>query len=93
MKMNRFPTKIGIVVSVLMGLFPPWVHRLDVRPASVARPASYQFLFSPPDSKGSLWSVHLDFPRLFLQLAIIWGIVAAIYYFSKGKDSGNPPES
>ena len=90
MKMKRLTIKIGIVVSVIMGLFPPWVHRLNMSQAKVSRPASYQLLFDPPVSKGSLWSVHIDFPRLLLQLAIVWGIVAAIHYFTKGKDSGNP---
>jgi hypothetical protein len=90
--MKRLTTKIGIVVSVIMGLFPPWVHRLDVKQARVAQPAAYQFLFDPPVAKSSLWSVSVDFTRLILQLAIVWGIVAAIYYFAKGNDSGNPPE-
>lgn len=90
--MKRLAIKIGIVVSVLMGLFPPWVHKLDVKAVHVAQPASYQLLFDPPVVKSSLWSVHVDFPRLILQLAIVWGIVAAIHFFAKGKDSGNPPE-
>jgi len=92
MSMKRLATKIGIVVSVLMGLFPPWVKRLDVQAVHVAQPASYRFLFIPPVAKGPLWSAHLDLTRLILQLAIVWGIVAAIHYFTKGKDSGNPPE-
>jgi uncharacterized integral membrane protein len=91
MRLRRLTTKIGIVVSVLMGLFPPWVHRLDVKAVHVAQPASYQLLFNPPAVKSSLWSVHVDFTRLLLQLAIVWGIVAAIQFFAKGKDSGNPP--
>ncbi|MFA5786967.1 MAG: hypothetical protein WDA71_08330 [Actinomycetota bacterium] len=92
MKRKRLTTKIGIVVSVIMGLFPPWVHSLNMSQAKVTQSASYKLLFNPPVAKGSLWSVHIDFPRLFLQLAIVWGIVAAIHYFAKGKDSGNPPE-
>jgi hypothetical protein len=92
MRIKRLTTKIGIVVSVLMGLFPPWVHRLDVKAVHVAQPGSYQLLFNPPVGKSSLWSVHVDFPRLILQLAIVWGIVGAIHYFTKEKDSGNPPE-
>lgn len=92
MTMKRLTTKIGIVVSVIMGLFPPWVQRLDVQAIHVVEPASYRFLFVPPVSKGPFWSAHIDFPRLILQLAIVWGIVGAIHYFTKGKDSGNPPE-
>ena len=91
MAMKRLTIKIGIVVSVLMGLFPPWVKRLDVQAVHVAQPASYQFLFNPPAVQNSFWSAHIDFPRLILQLAIVWGIVAAIHFFAKGKDSGNPP--
>jgi hypothetical protein len=92
MNTKRLAIKIGIVVSVIMGLFPPLVQRLDLQAIHVVEPASYRFLFIPPDSKGPFWSAHIDFPRLILQLAIVWGIVAAIYYFAKGKDSGNPPE-
>lgn len=49
----------GLIVAVLMGLFPPWVERVDRLPGGespgvrIARPIGYGSLFSPPEAPSS----------------------------------------
>ncbi|MEE8262910.1 MAG: hypothetical protein V3R83_10650, partial [Gammaproteobacteria bacterium] len=65
---------LGIGVFVLMGLFPPWVYRLDAKQYRVEKSAGYSLLISPPevptDRSGvfgeDLTTVKIDVTRLLI---------------------------
>jgi hypothetical protein len=80
--------RIAVVLAVLLGIFPPWVYRLDLRYSHTERSAGYALLVSPPNLpdwdtnaqshdrifSNSATSVLIDWPRLFLE----WLIVAVL---------------
>ncbi len=77
----------GLVVIVLMGLFPPWVHTVHVKELKIDRAGSYGFLFSPPapDQNNfpwkNMWGVHLDVSRLLMQWILVVIIVCGLVFF------------
>ncbi|MGC8493360.1 MAG: hypothetical protein ACP5SH_16655 [Syntrophobacteraceae bacterium] len=69
----------GLVVIIIMGLFPPW-SRFGLNVDQVN--AGYACLFSPPVSTYSQ-SVQVDMTRLLMQWALVALSVAAILLFLK----------
>ena len=64
---------IGIVVIVMMGLFPPWMATAPGEGNYVA--GGYGFILFPRDQFGeSLWLARIDFG----QLAAQWAMVAVV---------------
>ena len=39
---------VGVVLFVLMGLFPPWIYTLDAQSIHREKPAGYAFIAIPP---------------------------------------------
>jgi len=58
-----------------MGLFPPWIHTLDLESIHREKPAGYALIISPPKPERNtpFFGVKIDIARLFVQ----WGVVAA----------------
>ncbi|MFI5364967.1 MAG: hypothetical protein ACHQ4J_05025 [Candidatus Binatia bacterium] len=82
----------GIVVMVLMGLFPPWTKSVHVRQVHFQRPAGYALIFEPPEPQGSE-SLEIDFVRLLIQwIGIALLVGGGILYLkdSGGSDSCGP---
>jgi hypothetical protein len=83
--------RIAVVLTVLLGIFPPWVYRLDIpRQLHTERSAGYALLLSPPNlpDRGtnaeserifsdSRTSVLIDWSRLFLEWLIVAVLTAA----------------
>ncbi len=91
--MNKNQKKVimaGLVVIVLMGLFPPWVHTVNVKTIKIERAGNYGFMFSPPPPEPNLpflneklWGVRLDVSRLLIQWILVVVIVCGLVVFLK----------
>ena len=83
-KLNETQKKvilIGLVVIILMGLFPPWkCIYCNLEGACVKRLAGYKFIFSPPYCGGSDAEIEKD--RLILQWIIVIMITGLAVYFT-----------
>ena len=75
---------IGIVAFVMMGIFPPWVYRVDIIRGQVEASAGYSFLASPPEPKEPWnWSsrrttVRIDFTRLLIQWTMVMVLLGGL---------------
>lgn len=83
MSINRKQRKIivvGILVFLMMGIYPPWRHRVDAenqyKRVKTIRPAGYHLIITPPTplTKNIAYGVEIDTTRLFLQ----WFMVLVI---------------
>ena len=84
---------VGIVIMVIMGLWPPWkeifnVATLGGRNIHSEKPAGYYFILGPPDPENLAISFTIDLPRLliqwFLVILIVGFIVWTLKWFEKG---------
>ena len=75
---------IGIVIVVLMGLFPPWTDTLE---GFRTEPRGYVIIFKPPYSRGGAWGVQIDFQRLILQWLIVGFVIGGLLITSKNRKS------
>lgn len=79
----------GLVLVVLIGLFPPWEYTFNSAfrgvPIASCRPAGYAPIFLPPEPAGQppLDGVRLDLRRLFVQWALIASITGALIALRK----------
>ena len=39
----------GLVIIIIMGIFPPWNYTLELQKVHLLRPAGYAPIFSPPE--------------------------------------------
>jgi ribosomal protein L40E len=69
---------LGILVTILMGLFPPWNYTIDIQSIHFERPADYAFILSPPVPPSSIdtqyskiYGLHLDVIRLSIQWLLV----------------------
>lgn len=72
---------LGIVIVLLMILYPPWIFEVSKGGAVYRIDEKYGLLFSPPDI-----GYHIDSVRLFLQCAPIIIILFFSLWISKGKE-------
>lgn len=80
----------GLVVMILLGLFPPWLYTLDTAEKPRWESAGYSLLFFPPCIVGTTQEgvsveelsrklrVKLNGLRLLLQWAVVAGILRVI---------------
>ena len=66
---------VGVLLFVLMGLFPPWTYMYDWQSIHREKPAGYALIISPPgpEENGIPYGVRIDISRLIVQ----WLIIAA----------------
>lgn len=83
---------IGVVVIILMAIFPPWTHTYRYKTAYSNEPAGYRFIFYPPDKKSKVNSmahgIELDITRLCVQW-IIFSMVTGLGVFLSSKPKDN----
>ncbi len=78
---------LACLVFCLTGLFPPWVHTVNLRGASpTTYPAGYYLIFDPPARRGEggRYGVAIDVPRLLIQWAVLIVAVGG-YVYLKGR--------
>ena len=76
MNLNENQKKIviaGVVLFVLMGLFPPWTYTLDHESTHRKRPAGYALILEPPgpESTHVAFGVEIDVWRLLVQWLVL----------------------
>jgi len=75
---NRWTIWVGLILFVLMGLCPPWVHTMEIGRDMplIDVPGAYGWLFAPPTPPKSagLYGTRLDHTRLVLQ----WGLLVLV---------------
>jgi len=66
---------IGIVLFIIMGLFPPWIYTLNAESVNREKPAGYALIISPPEPEKNavVFGVKIDISRLIIQ----WLVLAA----------------
>jgi hypothetical protein len=67
-KRQRTILTVGIVVIILMGLFPPWTHSFGDESVLIKRPAGYAFIAAAPHLG---YGVALDISRLCVQWIVV----------------------
>ncbi len=65
---------VGLLVTAVCGLFPPWVAPDSVRNADVYENAGYSFILKPPEG-----AIRLDYQRLLIQWASVSAITSALW--------------
>jgi hypothetical protein len=81
-KKQKIVLWIGIAVIVVMGIFPPWVHRGG---PGVEKSAGYSFILNGPESYAFGWFARPDISRLFIQWVIVAVITAGLIITVKDK--------
>jgi len=76
---------IGVVLIIVMGLFPPWTYTYKYRTTYSESPAGYGFIATPPRGDGQSQGVKLDISRLILQGIIILIAVGLGVYLIDGR--------
>jgi hypothetical protein len=81
-KKQKIIILIGILITVAMGLFPPWLHTvvLDGLPAT----GYYHWLFYKPPIDDIYW-MRIDTWLLYLQWLIVTVAVAIMVYTAREK--------
>ena len=87
MRLNAIQRRIilvGILMIILMGLFPPWKYTFQSSISHSEEPAGYRFIASPPSRRvsNSMHGVKIDATRLLIQwamtiLASVFGVLVA----------------
>jgi len=87
---------LGIIVFVLMGLFPPWMM---ISPIGDYVKNVYSFILNPvkagyySDVRDELlWESRIDASRLFVQWATVAVITGGLIYTFKDKPKNNEKE-
>ena len=86
-KKQKYILLVGILIFVLMGLFPPWNFSFKGS-VVVTRTGPYAFIFSPPTYKpyGVEGAPRIDTSRLMVQGAIVVGVCCGLFFFLKDKE-------
>jgi len=86
---QRIVLAVGLVGVVLMGLFPPWVERLDMQGVRYAKPLGYAAIFSTPQptqtKRSEFYYVTVDVTRLAVQEGIAVVVMAGMMLLLKGR--------
>lgn len=62
--------QVGIVVAVLMGVFPPWMDSFSYEQLHSQGAGGYAFIFDPPKAE-ILHTVSIDLSRLVVQWVVV----------------------
>lgn len=86
MKMQLRVILAGLVVIIIMGIFPPWNYTLESQEVNLLRPAGYAPIFSPPEppafiAKTEVYGMHMDVGRLLIQWVLVGLAVTVILLF------------
>jgi hypothetical protein len=89
------------IVTVLLLVFPPWIHSLQEGRMVVTRQGIHSPIYKQPDSVPSavgqddwvvaeddfrvLWSIRIDSRRMANELGIVWVIAGFAYYMLRAR--------
>ena len=83
---------IGIVLIVIMGLYPPWIITGSWQGGQTENPGGYYFLTNPPtpDYKETtgIPGAKVDFSRLVIQWIIVVVIAGGLIISVRSKSNG-----
>ncbi|WP_291316708.1 hypothetical protein [Desulfuromonas sp.] len=74
---------VGIIAIILMGLYPPWTHTLNLTNIKRESPADYALLFDPPTPPERRLGTKIDTTRLLIQWSMVAFIVGGALFFTK----------
>lgn len=78
-KRQRKIIVVGVVVIMMMGIFPPWKLTLNSHKFRDQEPAGYRLLINPPESEG-WYSAEIDLTRLLVQwILVVIGTGLAVF--------------
>ena len=78
--------RIGIIVMLLIGLFPPWIDTIYTEKYNQETPRGYFLIFSPPEAHSyGVYGVKIDITRLVIQWLIAGGVIYFLYYQARNK--------
>jgi len=86
---------VGIIVVVLMGLYPPWQYNGHIveRNVNVVVPAGYSFIGDPIYSAGIMeFGASIDVTRLLIQWFMVAFITGGLIYTLKEEKAKNPKD-
>ena len=86
---QRLIILFGMVIIIIMALFPPWAHTFKSRAFYREQPAGYSFIGSAPARryKSGAEGIKIDTTRLFLQWFVtIFACSCCVILASKRKD-------
>jgi len=75
-KKQKIVILAGFLIIVIMGLFPPWNHKIYITTKRyIETYAGYGLIFSPPSTEeGEFWIARIDVVRLLFQWILV-GII------------------
>jgi len=84
---------VGLIVFVLMSLFPPWTYTFDRQSTYSEKPAGYAFILkSPPPERNSYYhGIRIDTTRLFIQWIVLGVIIGGLVILTKEKAERRKP--
>jgi len=79
---------VGVVLFVLMGLFPPWTYTLDAPSVHREKPAGYALIISPPgpEKHAPAYGVRIDISRLIVQWLVLAAATGLGVYMTRTQD-------
>ncbi|MBW4056822.1 MAG: hypothetical protein HIU83_15770 [Proteobacteria bacterium] len=79
---------VGVILFILMGVFPPWMYTFDAQTVHSEKPAGYALIFSPPLTEypeNVRFGVKIDSTRLVVQWLILAAATSCCVFMSGGK--------
>ena len=78
---------LGIIVIVLMCLYPPWIETVRLPSSNIkgTNSAGYGFLWHPPSTGSRYSGIAIDYSRLLLQFFAVGLITGGLLYTLKAK--------
>ena len=99
---QRLVLRLGVLVALLLGLFPPYSRVKVWGNEKIDQPSVYGFLFAPPETESFIaepatgyYEYSLDAGRLFAQwgviLVLIWVLYASFDAGTRKKNEEGAP--
>ncbi len=87
-KNQKIVIMIGLIVIVLMGVVPPWVHTVSLLGSQTKYSAGYSPIISAPSRQydAPAYGVSLDISRLLMQWALVGMVAGGLVLILKDKD-------
>jgi hypothetical protein len=78
----------GLILFLLLGLFPPWTYTLDAQSIHREKPAYYSFIALPPkpEFNSVTHGVKIDISRLIVQWVILAAAVSLGVFVTRHKE-------
>jgi hypothetical protein len=80
--------RIGLIIILLMGIFPPWTYTLNTDKVNSESPAGYALIFSPPETQykaSAAFGIKIDITRLIIQWVVVGAATFAFFSQARNK--------